>query len=199
MKKITVMNIKKQQKNTFSAISINRITAERFREYSKKVTHSHTETIDTMIDFFEKANITPKNTFMMGFYKFQKYMMGRLDYIIELLREHEQKYHKPTNNMLKTLFEGKTCMECAKKEEPLYVEPMFEKLTREEWNIKEDTIPKKKYNILKKERNEERKRMLDILEKLNLVKPRFGTAHFKLEIDSKELNILKQKLKFIKN
>ncbi len=188
------MEIKKQQKNTFSAISINRITAERFREYSKTVTKSHTETIDTMIDFFEKANITPKSTFMMGLYKFQKYMAGRLDYIIELLREHERKYHKPTHDMLKTLFEGNTCLECVEREEPLFIEPIFEKLTRDEWNIKEDTIPKRKYDILKNEKSKERKRMLKILEKLSHVKPRFGKAYHKLEIDAMELAFLKGKL-----
>ncbi len=187
------MEISKQKKSTFSAISINRITAERFREYSKTVTKSHTETIDTMIDFFEKANITPKSTFMMSFYKFQKYMMGRLDYIIELLREHERKYHKPTHDMLKTLFEGNTCLECAEREEPLFIEPMFEKLTREEWNLKEDTVPKEKYDAMINERNEERKRILRILKKTTLVKPRFGKAYHKLEIEATELAILKRK------
>lgn len=188
------MEIKKQQKNTFSAISINRITAERFREYSKTVTKSHTETIDTMIDFFEKANITPKSTFMMSFYKFQKYMMGRLDYIIELLREHERKYHKPTHDMLKTLFEENTCLECAEREEPLFIEPMFEKLTREEWNMKENKVSRNKYDTIVNERNEERKRMFDLLGKITLVKPRFGKAYHKLEIDVAELRIIKRKL-----
>ncbi|MCK0157665.1 hypothetical protein MWU65_10770 [Cellulophaga sp. F20128] len=189
------MKVKKQQKNTFSAISINRITAERFREYSKTVAKSHTETIDTMIDFFEKANITPKSKFMMSFYKFQKYMVGRLDYIIELLREHERKYHKPTHDMLKALFEGNTCLECAERKEPLFIEPMFEKLTREEWNIKEETVPKKKYDTVINERNEERKKMFELLEKITLVKPRFSKAYHKLEIDATELAIFKRNLK----
>lgn len=189
------MEIKKQQKNTFSAISINRITAERFREYSKTITKSHTETIDTMIDFFEKANITPKSTFMMSFYKFQKYMAGRLDYIIELLREHERKYHKPTHDMLKTLFEGNTCLECSERKETLFIEPMFEKLTREEWNLKEDTVPKKKYDAMINERNEERERMFELLEKITLVKPRFGKVYHKLGMDATELAIFKRNLK----
>lgn len=188
------MEIKKKQKNTFSTISINRITAERFREYSKTVTKSHTETIDTMIDFFEKANITPKSTFMMSFYKFQKYMAGRLDFIIELLREHERKYHKPTHDMLRTLFDGNTCLECAEREGSLFVEQMFEKLTREEWNLKEDTESKRKYDILKKERSEERKEMLETFGKLTLVKPRFGKTYYKLEIEEAEFTNFKRKL-----
>lgn len=61
------MPSKTERKSTFSAISINRITAERFRDYSKTVAKSHSETIDTMIDFLERANITPKSEVMIRF------------------------------------------------------------------------------------------------------------------------------------
>lgn len=148
------MEIKKKNKSTFSAISINRITAERFREYSKTVSRSHTETLDTMIDFFEKANITHRSEVMISFIKFQLYMAGRLDYIIEILRDHERKYHKPTHDMLKALFEGKTKLEHPEPKQPKLIEPKFKKLTREEWNKKEKTVQRDKYNLLKeKKRN----------------------------------------------
>ena len=121
-------------------------------------------------------------------------MAGRLDYIVELLREHKRKYHKPTHDILKALFEGNTCLECAEREEPLFIEPMFEKLTRQEWTIKEDTASRKKYDTMVNERNEGQKRMNEILEKITLVKPRFGKAYYKLELNVTELAIFKKKL-----
>src|SRR5680860_668151 len=104
--KITVMKTKNKRKSTFSAISINRITAERFRAYSKTVSKSHSETIDTMIDFFEKTRVAPKNEVMISFIKFQRYMMGRFDYIEGLLRTMDREQIKPTHDMLKSLFDG---------------------------------------------------------------------------------------------
>ncbi|SHG77461.1 hypothetical protein SAMN05444483_1326, partial [Salegentibacter echinorum] len=59
------MKTKKTTKRLFSAISINRVTAERFRIFSKKVTGSHSDTLDQMMDFFEVVNISPRNRLMM--------------------------------------------------------------------------------------------------------------------------------------
>ena len=167
------MEVKKKNKSTFSAISINRITAERFREYSKTVSRSHSETLDTMMDFFEKTNITPSSEVMISFIKFQLYMVGRLDYIIEILRDHELKYHKPTHDMLKSLFEGKTRMEHPETARPKLIEPKFKKLTREEWNEKEKTVPKDKYDLLKEKNEMERRQFIKVLDNVHQVKPRF--------------------------
>jgi hypothetical protein len=59
------MEADKKRKSVFSAISINRITAERFRSFSKKVAGSHSDTLDDMMDFFEVAKISPRNKLMM--------------------------------------------------------------------------------------------------------------------------------------
>jgi hypothetical protein len=71
-----------------------------------------------MIDFFEKAKITPKNVIMISFIKFQNYMMGRFDYIEELLRTMEREQLGPTHDMLKSLFDGSALK---KMEQPLLV------------------------------------------------------------------------------
>lgn len=60
------METEKKKKSDFSAISINRIVAGRYREFSKKVSKSHTLILELMMDFFEGAKISPKNKYLMN-------------------------------------------------------------------------------------------------------------------------------------
>lgn len=191
MKKITVMDLKNKKKSTFSAISINRITAERFRAYSKTVSKSHSETIDTIIDFFEKTKITPKSEVMISFIKFQNYMAGRLDYIIELIREQEHKYHKPTHDMILGLFQGKSLQE---KEQPVLLEKSLKKLTREEWHKEEGTVSFDKYHKLVQSKGNDLRKFREVLSKIEWIEPTFGKPYFKIEIDATELDILEREL-----
>ncbi|WP_339841635.1 BfmA/BtgA family mobilization protein [uncultured Maribacter sp.] len=185
------MDVKIKRKNTFSAISINRITAERFRAYSKTVSKSHSDTIDTMIDFFEKAKITPKSEVIISFIKFQNYMMGRIDYIEEVLRRMEREQLKPTHDMLKSLFEG-TALK--KKEQPLLVDKKSMRMTREEWNMEEGKVSFEKYHDAIKARSKDRQTFFKVLESITKVEPTFGKPYFKVEIDAVELERIRKEL-----
>lgn len=191
MKEFTVMESENKKKNTFSAVSINRITAERFRAYSKTVSKSHSETIDNMIDFFEKTRITPKSEVMISFIKFQNYMTGRLDYITELIREQEHKYHKPTHDMLLSLFQGPAIQE---NKRPVLVEKSLKKLTREEWHMKEGNVSLDKYNKLMESNGNDLRKFREVLSKIERIEPTFGKPYFKIEIDATELAILEREL-----
>lgn len=181
-------NIKK--KSTFSAISINRITAERFREYSKSVSKSHSDTIDTMIDFFEKAKITPKSEVIISFIKFQNYMTRRFDYIEELLRGMESNYLKPTHEMLKSLFDGVKPKK--KKQQPLLMDRDSIKMTRAEWFRNEAIVSFDEHHNVLKSKSEENRKFREVLRKITQVEPTFGKPYFKIEIDATELNVLKE-------
>jgi len=191
LNKITVMDSKNKKKSTFSAISINRITAERFRAFSKTVSKSHSDTIDTTIDFFEKTKITPKSEVMISFITFQNYLKGRLDYIIELIREHEHKYHKPTHDMLLSLFQGQTIQE---NRQPVLLEKNLRKLTREEWHKEEGTVSYDKYHKLVQSKGNDLRKFREVLSKIKRVEPAYGKAFFKIEINATELNILEREL-----
>lgn len=191
LRKITVMDVNIKRKSTFSAISINRITAERFRAYSKTVSKSHSETIDTMIDFFEKAKITPKSEVMIQFIKFQNYMIGRFDFIEETLRRIECEQLKPTHDMLKSLFDG-TALK--KKEQPILVDKKSIRMTREEWNMEEGKVSFEKYHDAVKARGKDRQTFFKVLDNINKVEPTFGKPYFKVEIDEAELESIRQEL-----
>lgn len=180
-----------KRKSTFSAISIDRITAERFRTYSKTVSRTHSEIIDAMIDFFEETKIAPRNEVMMSFIKFQNYMIGRFDYLEELIRTMEREQIKPTHDMLKSLFDG-TALQ--KKHQPLLVDRAALKMTKEEWNMEEGKVPFEKYHDAIKARAKDRRTFKKVLDKINIVEPTFGKPYFKVEMDPVELENIRKEL-----
>mgnify|MGYP003667220845 FL=1 len=185
------METKTKRNNTFSAISINRITAERFRAYSKTVSRSHSETIDTMIDFFEKARISPKSQVMISFIRFQNYMMGRFDYLEELLRTMEREQLRPTHDMLKSLFEG-TALK--KKEQPLLVDKKNLRMTKGEWDREDGKVSFEKYHDVIKARSKDRRIFSKVLDSIAKVEPTFGKPYFKVEMDETELERIRREL-----
>ena len=100
------MELKKKKKSDFSAISINRIVARRYREFSKKISKSHTQTLELMMDFFEEAKISPKNKYLMNYMGYVHYITKRFDYIEELFRNWEKNSTIPKiHEMLKKIFD----------------------------------------------------------------------------------------------
>ena len=186
------MEPKTRLKSTFSAISINRITAERFRAYSKTVSKSHSETIDTMMDFLERARITPKSEVMIRFIKFQNYMIGRFDYLDETLRRMEREQLRPTHDMLKSLLDG-TALK--KKQQALLLDEASIKMTREEWNMEEGKVSFEKYDDVIKAWSKDRRTFSKVMDSIAKVEPTFGKPYFKLEIDAAELARMKEELK----
>jgi hypothetical protein len=179
------------RKSTFSAISLNRITAERFRGYSKTVTRSHSETMDAMIDFFERTRISPKSEVMIGFIKFQNYMIGRFDYLEEMLRTMEREQLRPTHDMLKSLFDGTAYK---KKERPVLVDRKAIKMTRAEWNLKEGHVSFEKHHKLVKSKAENLRLFKRVLDGVTKIEPTFGKSYLKLEMSETELRHIKQQL-----
>ncbi len=183
------METKKKKKSDFSAISINRIVAERFREYSKKTSKSHTLTLELMMDFFEGAKISPKNTYLMNYMGMHHYFNKRMDYIEELLKNWDK--NSPIHNvhrMLSKLFEYE------EKKEPEMVEIKFQKLTRDEWNKLEEKVSKKEHDKLKEKYKTQCRTFLSMLEKIKHIEPRFGKPYYKIETDATKVAVLKQKL-----
>ena len=119
-------------------------------------------------------------------------MDKRLDYIIQLIREQEQNYHKPTHDMLLSLFQGKAFEE---KKKPILIEKSLEKLTREQWHMKEGTVSLDKYNKMTKSKENNLNKLRQVLSKIERVNPTFGQSFFKIEIDATELHTLKREFK----
>ncbi len=145
-----------------------------------------------MIDFFEKAKITPKSEVMISFIKFQNYLIGRFDYIEELLHTMEREHIKPTHDMLKSLFDGTALKK--KEQQPLLVDKATIRMTKEEWNMEEGKVSFEKYHDVIKARGKDRRTLKKVLDSINKVEPTFGKPYLKVEMDAAELDGIRKEL-----
>jgi len=138
------METKKRKKSTFSAISINQIVAGRFREYSKKVTPSHTDTLESMMNFFEGAKISPKDKHLMDYIEYNNVITKRLDYLLEVLRAWEK--NSPIHRIhdhVKKLFDYSELEEKLEREKE-----EIRKMRNAQYLKPEKTVSKYSYDLL---------------------------------------------------
>lgn len=184
------MEIKKKKISDFSAISINRIVVGRYREFSKKISKSHTMTLELMMDFFEGAKISPKNKYLMNQMGFEHRLNKRLDYLEELLRNWEKNSSIPKiHDMLKKVFDFAEQEERNSRKDLELQQKMYDQ------SLKRDKATQYDNYMLKEKWKAERKQVLRFLGQIKKEKPRFGKPYFKIEIEASELEDLKQALK----
>ncbi|GMN08395.1 hypothetical protein MTsPCn5_37840 [Croceitalea sp. MTPC5] len=184
------MKLKKKKKSEFSAISINRIVAGRYREFSKKISKSHTLTLELMMDFFEGAKISPKNKYLMNYMGYVHYMTKRFDYIEELLRNWEKNSSIPKiHDMLKKIFDFAEQEEKNSRMDLELQQKMYDQ------SLKRDRVTQYDNYMLKENWKKERIQILKLLNQITLEKPRFGKAYFKLDVEQSHLESLKESLK----
>ncbi len=183
------MELKKKKKSDFSAISINRIVAGRYREFSKKISKSHTLTLELMMDFFEGAKISPKNKYLMNYMGSEHRLSKRLDYLEELLRNWEKNSSIPKiHDMLKKVFDF------AEKEEKSRRKDLELQQKMSDQSLKRDRATQYDNYMLKENWKKERKQILKLLDRITLEKSRFGKSYYKIEIEESDLESLKQVL-----
>ena len=183
------MELNKKKKSDFSAISINRIVAGRYREFSKKISKSHTTTLELMMDFFEGAKISPKNQYLMNYMGFVHYMTKRFDYIEELLRNWEKNSSIPRiHDMLKKIFDYAEEEEKSRRKDLELRQKMFDH------SLKSDRVTQYDNYMLKENWKMERNRVLKLLDGITLEKSRFGKSYYKIKIEERDLESMRQDL-----
>ena len=172
----------------FFTIRFHRNTAQRFKQFSKKVSKSYSETLDTMLDFFEWHGFKPSDRFAesvgLEILKNRK----RTNASIAIMKDIEKSQNIPLINietMLQALFQGKV-----KKERP---KPLL--LEKPKSNSPEKGISKLEFERLQRKHLETKERLSHVLEKVEFVKTRFGNDYLKLNIEREELARLKRTLK----
>jgi len=101
----------------FSAVSLKRSVADRFRLFSKKIATSHSETLSVMMDFFENNSISPHEELGPNMIHLEKNIKSRINALIAIIRDIEKNQTKPTTAMLQALLEQEE-----PKKKPLLVE-----------------------------------------------------------------------------
>ncbi len=98
----------------FSSINFHTETTDRFKKFAIQNDANYTETLEAMLDFFEENYISPFEPFDNSVFRITDMVNKRMDAVEMILRAQEVKYHKPTLEMLLSLFSGNI-----KEERPL--------------------------------------------------------------------------------
>lgn len=114
--------------DSFITIRFKRKTAKRFQEFSKMHFKTHTEAMETILDFFFYNEISPKENLGPTGRTIEAKLLKRINAVIAIMRDVEKTQTKPTVAMLQSLFE----MDEPKKK-PLILEKKF---TEEKKKIK---------------------------------------------------------------
>ncbi|WP_299533581.1 BfmA/BtgA family mobilization protein [Ulvibacterium sp.] len=176
----------------FGTIRLHHRTIKRFRRFSRKITKSYSETLESVMDFFEWHGISPSSKFPKRVDKDGEKTRKRINALIAIVRDIEKTQTLPTNEMLLALFGQHEIVK--KRREPKRVEKKFQKMTKEEWNKLEGVISRERYDKLKERHKREKEEVLEFLLKVKLIKPRFGKPYWSMETNANELALLKDKM-----
>lgn len=94
-----------------SRLQVKAKTAERFREFSRKNHSNQSETLELILDFFEKNNLSPFETLVPSKVSLEQLIKKRIDAVIAILKNIEKTQTKPGLVMLKLLLEGREVSE----------------------------------------------------------------------------------------
>ena len=88
----------------FSRINFHTETVERFKKYAIANDANYTETLEAILDFFEKYSINPFVPFDDSVQHLEQVINKRMDGVEAILRRIETEQTKPTKDMLDRLF-----------------------------------------------------------------------------------------------
>ena len=172
------------KKYHFSAISIKRKTADRFRAFSRLVSDSHTRTLETIMDFFERNDLSPNDDLGIHNNRTNK----RINALIAILKNIEKQQTLPTKMMLDTLFQEMTEMEMSE-------EASFDfgpaKLLD---NNDEIEFYKNGYENAHGQLSIVLEKLDFLLERVQYVKSTFGSDYLKIDMDKETFDTLKREL-----
>ena len=115
--------------DSFIGIRFKKETAKRFQEFSRTNFKSHTEALETMLDFFFYNEISPHERLGPTGRTIEASFKKRINAVIAIMRDMEKTQTKPTAAMIASLFQTETS-----QKKPLILE---KKILRE----KKDDVP----------------------------------------------------------
>jgi len=167
------------QKEGFRNLSIKISIADKFIRYSQAISKSRSMTLKLMLEFFEYNQISPTESLGPRMQTLETSIKKRINALIAIVRDIEKNQTVPTKGMLDALFEGLPAQ--TKKK----IIPSFEEAFRNS-ELNATDLPKIPAET-------DHKDIRSILNRIELVKPRFGLPHWKLAMDTDEIKRLKTK------
>jgi len=180
---------------TFSNIRFKKKTARRFQEFSRRFFKTHTEALQTMLDFFFYNEISPKESLGPNARTLENLIKKRFNGLAAMMKEMEKHGINPTKAMMELLFEHTP--QKNKK-------PGSQESSSNQDVIKDDAFFKsafdavelqKENTILKQHLETTRNQFLETLDKVQFVKSSFAKTKLQLNMAINEFESLKSSLK----
>lgn len=163
------------QKYRFSAISIKKEVAVRYRAFSRLVSDSHTRTLEAVMNFFEWNDLSPNDDLGIKNNRTNK----RINAVIAILKNIEKQQTLPTKAMLDTLFQEISHAEATVEKEEIVDFGSPKPFTRDT----ELEQYRNRFEEMQLRLGDHKNRIQDLLEQMSYVKGTFGKGHYKLDMD----------------
>lgn len=187
--------MKKFSTYQFSGINFKKKTAIRFRAFSKTISLSNTEALESMLDFFEIHELSPTDSIDGNLRAIEIRIKKRINNAIAIIKSIEQSQTLPTTAMLQSLFEQQLEHEDDDdylEEHIEFIEKKFENVEREEDLKVETSIPKIRYERLEEKIQKLKADFSYVLSQVKPVKSSFSKDYLKLDITPEELEKYKR-------
>src|SRR5690606_13445531 len=182
--------------DTFSSIRFKKDTALRFQKFSKESFSTHSEALQSMLDFFLYNEISPKESLGPNGRTISNLIKKRFNAMAAMMRNMEKQGILPTKAMLELLFEKSPQRSNPPRRPALFLGgkasqsegDIFFKQVEEAINIEKDNIN------LKLALNKNRTEFSDLIGKIHIVKSSFGKPRLELDMAPKDFEKLKLKI-----
>lgn len=178
----------------FIGIRFKKDTAKQFQTFSRRFFKTHTEALQTMLDFFFYNEISPKESFGPNGRTIANLIKKRFDAMVAIMKNIENHGVLPTKAMMELLFEHSPRKK--RGQAPLLMEGREADPERDRFfkKVEEALVIERKYTNLKRDLRQNRAEFIALLNKVQFVKSRFGKSRLQLDMSPEEFEKLKIKI-----
>jgi len=180
---------------TFSNIRFKKETVQKFQTFSRRFFKTHTEALQTMLDFFFYNEISPKESLGPNARTLENLIKKRFNAMAAMIKEMEKHGVLPTKAMMELLFEHAPQKN---KKSNSVVSNANDKNVLDDAFFQSafDAIELQKENtILKQNLEQSNMQLISILESVRVVKGNFGKTKLFLQMGLKEFENIKSSTK----
>mgnify|MGYP006359291439 FL=1 len=179
----------------FSTIRLKEIAANRFRKYSVEMAKTHSEAMESMLDYFEKNKVSPYESLGPNIITLEHLIKKRFDGLIAIIKNIEKHQSKPLLAIMQSLIQ-----ESPEKETNLLDSKLWERLEAKSKNetIVDPSAPevifhKNEKLRIEKELQQVRMDLQIIIKKVVIVRTNFGRPYFRLDMSEDELEAFRSR------
>ncbi len=181
----------KTRKDQYESVSLQSTVVVKFRQYSRSMSKTQSETLLMMLEFFEDNGISPNESLGPKIQTLEYLIKKRINGLVSIIKNIEKTQTKPILAMMQLLFEE---VPLPKQELWLERKPEASKDAIAE-DPKLQAIKLRMENLeLKKEVSANKDRIKILLENTVIVRNNFGRTYYRLNLSEEQLESIKKSI-----